>query len=59
MSAAQIPDLHLPVGMTVDPPLRPSKLRELLLTGGDRVLWLAAQESGDRSRPFVRESLPP
>ncbi|MCA9681267.1 MAG: hypothetical protein KC457_03660 [Myxococcales bacterium] len=54
---SQIPDLHLPVGMTVDPPLRPSKLRELLLTGGDRVLWLAAQDSGDRSRPFVRESL--
>ncbi|HLT36879.1 MAG TPA: hypothetical protein VK034_11360, partial [Enhygromyxa sp.] len=59
--APQIPDLYLPVGMTVDPPLRPSRLRELLTGDGDRgdaILWLAP--TGDplaRGRSFVRERL--
>ncbi|KIG14515.1 hypothetical protein DB30_06742 [Enhygromyxa salina] len=62
--AAQIPDLYLPVGAMIDPPLRPSRLRELL--GDDapgssldqRVVWLAPQGSeGRRGHSFSRESL--
>ncbi len=57
--APQIPDLYLPVGMTVDPPLRPSRLRELLAAEPERIVWLAASgDEGRRGRPFVRESLP-
>jgi hypothetical protein len=56
--AQQIPDLYLPVGMTIDPPLRPSRLRELLATHSDRVVWLAPEgDEGRRGRNFVRESL--
>ena len=65
--AQQIPDLYLPVGMTVDPPLRPSRLRELLATESDRVVWLAPEgDEGRRGRGsasrrpaagFARESL--
>jgi hypothetical protein len=56
--AQQIPDLYLPVGMTIDPPLRPNRLRELLATDSDRVVWLAPEgEEGRRGRSFVRESL--
>jgi hypothetical protein len=59
LPAQQIPDLYLPVGMTVDPPLRPSRLRELLATETDRIVWLAPEgEEGRRGRSFVRESLP-
>lgn len=58
LPAQQIPDLYLPVGMTVDPPLRPSRLRELLASESDRVVWLAPEgEEGRRGRKFVRESL--
>jgi hypothetical protein len=55
----QIPDLYLPVGTILDPPLRPNRLRELF--GGDdsRIMWLApATEQGSRGRAFTRESLP-
>jgi hypothetical protein len=55
----QIPDLYLPVGMVLDPPLRPNRLRELF--GGDpsRLMWLApTAEEGRRGRAFRRESLP-
>jgi hypothetical protein len=55
----QIPDLYLPVGTILDPPLRPNRLRELF--GGDesRIMWLApAAEQGSRGRAFTRESLP-
>jgi hypothetical protein len=55
----QIPDLYLPVGTILDPPLRPNRLRELF--GGDqsRIMWLApAAEQGTRGRAFTRESLP-
>jgi hypothetical protein len=59
----QIPDLHLPVGTILDPPLRPNRLRELF--GGDdsRIMWLAPPrdaraEQGTRGRAFTRESLP-
>nr|WP_255216826.1 hypothetical protein [Pseudenhygromyxa sp. WMMC2535] len=58
--APQIQDLYLPVGAAVDPPFRPSKLRELLLDGpdADSVVWLAPQgEGGRRGRAFTRESL--
>lgn len=63
--AAQIPDLYLPVGATIDPPLRPSRLRELLSDGDaskpthdQRVVWLAPQgHEGRRGRTFTRESL--
>jgi hypothetical protein len=56
--AQQIPDLYLPVGMNIDPPLRPNRLRELLATDSDRVVWLAPEgDEGRRGRPFVRESL--
>jgi cellulose synthase operon protein C len=61
--AAQIPDLYLPVGATIDPPLRPSRLRELLSdddpSQAQRVVWLAPQGiEGRRGRAFSRESLP-
>ena len=57
--APQIPDLYLPVGMAIDPPLRPSRLRELLATDPKDVVWLAASgEEGRRGREFVRERLP-
>lgn len=56
---AQLPDLHVPIARTLDPPLRPAKLRELLLREPDRVVWLAPQgEPGRRGQAFVRESLP-
>lgn len=56
---AQLPDLHVPSARTIDPPLRPAKLRELLLPDNDRVVWLAPQgEPGRRGQAFVRESLP-
>jgi hypothetical protein len=56
--AQQIPDLYLPVGTTIDPPLRPGRLRELLATDERRVVWLAARgPEGRRGRPFARESL--
>lgn len=56
---AQLPDLHVPIARTIDPPLRPAKLRELLLREPDRVVWLAPQgEPGRRGQAFVRESLP-
>ncbi|PRP90425.1 hypothetical protein ENSA5_65170 [Enhygromyxa salina] len=56
--AQQIPDLYLPVGTSVDPPLRPSRLRELLAPDSSRVVWLAATGSeARRGRPFTRESL--
>lgn len=59
VAAAQIPALHLPLASAVDPPLRASKLRELLLDERERVVWLAAQGPEDRrARPFLRESLP-
>ncbi|MCA9698541.1 MAG: hypothetical protein KC431_13520, partial [Myxococcales bacterium] len=56
--AQQIPELYLPVGATLDPPLRPSRIRELLGSDSDRVVWLAeAGEGTRRGRPFTRESL--
>ncbi|PRQ05513.1 hypothetical protein [Enhygromyxa salina] len=61
--AAQIPDLYLPVGAMIDPPLRPSRLRELLSddatsSHSQRVVWLAAQgREGRRGQAFSRESL--
>lgn len=55
----QMPDVYLPVGTILDPPLRPNRLRELF--GGDesRIMWLApAAQQGARGRAFTRESLP-
>ena len=57
--ATQVPDLYLPVGTVIDPPLRPSRLRELLGNDAQRLVWLAPSgEAGRRGRGFVRESLP-
>jgi hypothetical protein len=58
-TVAQLPDLHVPIARTLDPPLRPAKLRELLLREPERVVWLAPiAASKKRGQPFVRESLP-
>ena len=58
-TVAQLPDLHVPIARTIDPPLRPAKLRELLLREPERVVWLAPQgDPGKRGQAFVRESLP-
>ncbi len=55
----QVPDLHVPLGHMIDPPLRPARLRELLLDDPERIVWLAPQgQPGTRGRAFVRESLP-
>lgn len=58
--APQIPDLFLPLGNAIDPPLRPSRVRELLLDGSDRVVWLASDPATSETRrghAFRRESL--
>lgn len=56
--APQIPDLYLPLGMTLDPPLRPHRIGELLATTPDRLVWLAPSGAeGHRGRSFARESL--
>ncbi|MFV8754905.1 hypothetical protein ACNOYE_30525 [Nannocystaceae bacterium ST9] len=58
-TVAQLPDLHVPVARTIDPPLRPAKLRELLLRESERVVWLAPRAGDERrGQAFVRESLP-
>jgi hypothetical protein len=58
-TVAQLPDLHVPIARTLDPPLRPAKLRELLLREPERVVWLAPRgDAGKRGQAFVRESLP-
>ncbi len=62
-TVAQLPDLHVPIARTIDPPLRPAKLRELVLPESERVVWLAPkpQPAGrpeQRGLAFVRESLP-
>jgi hypothetical protein len=54
----QIPDLYLPVGMMLDPPLRPNRLRELFGSDASRIMWLAPAEEAGRGRGFRRESLP-
>lgn len=56
--APQVPELYIPVGMSVDPPLRPSRLRELCVAdAGSRVVWLAPRPAPGRGQRFVREGL--
>jgi cellulose synthase operon protein C len=60
LPAPQIPDLYVPVGMAIDPPLRPSRVRELLAAEPEQVVWLAPSgDEGQRGRDFDRATSSP
>lgn len=54
---AQVPELYAPEGKAVSPPLRPERLRSLLVTEPDCLVWLDPREGSDTTS-FVPQAVP-
>lgn len=55
-SYLRLPNLYLPVGMRLTPPLRRDAVRQLLASEPDRVVWLASVDGGKFAPQFAPEA---